>query len=108
MTIEQIPADELTEMTVLWHRVFNAAGCNPGCHGCYVGIEPGDKFKLATIPMAVARGNTLKNTLETKEVMLCEHCDISKVTKKQEEIVDHYNARPSGLGCYRIGGKIVH
>jgi len=49
MTVEEIPADELVVMTDLWHRAFNAAGCNPQCHGCYKYLKIGDKFKLATI-----------------------------------------------------------
>ena len=49
MSIEQLPSDELIEMTELFHRAFNAAGCNPACHCCYHFIEVGDKFKLSTV-----------------------------------------------------------
>jgi hypothetical protein len=49
MGIEQIPADELVTMTELWHRAFNAAGCNPMCHCCFKLIPVNEHFKLATI-----------------------------------------------------------
>ena len=49
MTVEQIPSDELVEMTELFHRAFNAGGCDPMCHCCFKMIKIGDNFKLATV-----------------------------------------------------------
>lgn len=47
--IENIPADELIVMSAIFHRAFNAAGCDPMCHCCQTMIPVGAKFKLATI-----------------------------------------------------------
>ena len=52
MTVETIPADELIEMTEVFHRAFNASGCDPMCHCCENKIPVGDKFKLSTIFIA--------------------------------------------------------
>lgn len=51
-TIEEIPSDEPIEMTELFHRAFNAAGCDPMCHCCEKMISVGKNFKLATIKKA--------------------------------------------------------
>lgn len=52
MTVETIPSDELIEMSDLFHRSFNAAGCDPMCHCCEKMIPIGSQFKLATVFIA--------------------------------------------------------
>lgn len=47
--VDDIPADEIIEMTDTFHRVFNAAGCDPMCHCCEKMIPVGCNFKLSTI-----------------------------------------------------------
>ena len=49
MEIENIPSDKLIEMTELFHRSFNAVGCDPMCHCCEKMIPVGNYFKLSTI-----------------------------------------------------------
>lgn len=109
MTVEQIPADKLMTMTEEWHRAFNASGCNPMCHGCYKNIKVNEKFKLATIEAAVAKGSAARNTIESKEVMLCEKCNPEDVEKQDAKVIEEYRKmREEGGGCYRINGKIIH
>lgn len=105
ITVEQIPADETVVMTEFWHKAFNAAGCDPACHICYEKIAVGSKFKLATVKNAVApKGTNNKTNITTKEVMLCDDCNVEKYNDKQEKIAKH----ESTLGCFRINGKIIH
>lgn len=108
MSIEEIPADELIEMTDTWHRAFSAAGCNPACHGCWEHIKVGEKFKLATINAAVAIGSTDRNTIISKEVMLCERCNPKNVEKQDEEAIEKNRKNKEEKGCFRINGKIIH
>ena len=137
MQIEEIPSDELIEMTNLFHRAFNAAGCNPACHCCYHFIEVGDKFKLSTVrdvrthnhgtsnigegAFAEDRLGVLEGKIEkadrvtdiTHEVMLCVECTPELFHKKQlnesrMHSVQYKKYRDNGGGCFRINGKIVH
>ena len=123
MGIEEIPSDKLIEMTELFHRAFNAAGCDPMCHNCQNMLEVGKKFKLATIKEVSdiiywdngkedKQFSTAEKPYfhESREVMLCEFCSAEMYQEKQigkyKEAVDRIN-KPKG-GCFRINGKIVH
>lgn len=123
MTIEEIPSDELVTMTDFWHRAFNAAGCNPGCHCCEKLIPVGTNFKLSTIKDAkpqhtnypdILQGaiNEYDNIVETKEVMLCARCTPEKYRrvylKSLKDRIERHKDSPRTQGCFRINGKIIH
>ena len=137
MSIEEIPSNELVEMTALFHRAFNAAGCNPACHCCYRFIEVGDKFKLSTVrdvhtqkhgTSNIGEGAFAKDRLKviegkiekadrvtdvTHEVMLCIKCTPELFHERQhkeaKEHTEQYEKyRKNGGGCFRINGKIIH
>jgi hypothetical protein len=62
MTIEEIPADEVTVMTADLHRLFNAAGCDPWCHCCHKKLKVGMNFKLATVEVIPVTYTNYPNT----------------------------------------------
>lgn len=103
MKIEEIPADEVVEMTPLFHRAFSAVGCNPHCHCCWKELPIGSMFKLATMEPGTsgfARGHD-----KPTDVMLCKKCTPKKFAKQTKE---EYEAKQkAGGGCFRINGKIV-
>lgn len=132
MSIETLPSNKLIEMTELFHRAFNAAGCNPMCHCCEKMIPIGDKFKLSTVqPLScpVYDGDSFSaqeqlkkegkldfcSTVaplweESKEVMLCAACTPEKFKEKEMKYYKGEVKRirePEG-GCFRVNGKIVH
>src|SRR5688500_7771339 len=100
-TIEEIPADQLIEMTPLLHRLFNAGGCDPACHGCWNKIPVGEKFKLSTLKLAQSTGTGFELS-ESKEVMLCENCQPENVQENQNKKTEY-----KALGCFRVNGKIA-
>lgn len=132
MSVEEIPSDETVEMSELFHRAFNAAGCDPMCHCCEKMIPKGSLFKLATVrdllpvcwdkevwnPNSIHYGEEDNKTStelqarfgESHEVMLCDVCTSEdyklKEIKEYESEVKRIVA-PKG-GCRRINGKIVH
>lgn len=137
MGIEEIPSDELIEMTELFHRAFNAAGCNPACHCCYHFINVGDNFKLSTVrEVKINSGDSanssnvaferdrlkvLTGEIEsservkdiTHEVMLCKYCTSDLFQKKQLDKVKDLSKKAQeyydrGGGCFRVNGKIIH
>src|SRR5882757_6464214 len=115
MTVEEIPADQLVIMNEYWHRAFNAAGCDPGCHCCRKPIPIGDIFKLATIQVIPAIATNYPETLQqaidtydevstSREVMLCEACTpimyteaVKRYLGRRKESFEH---RPSTQGCF--------
>lgn len=125
MKIEEIPSDELVEMTEPFHRAFKTEGCDPACHCCWKPIAVGVKFKLATIerPKDISTNypdrfqdvidNYSENSV-TREVMLCSNCTPAMYKKRQIADLKKRKKRaetqlsPSQWGCYRINGKIVH
>lgn len=129
MKVEEIPADETLEMSITWHRAFNAAGCNPQCHCCRQYIPIGGLFKLATvnetpnvygwgleagIKLLLGKVKQInwggRQRLHTKEVMLCDICTPEAYKERQIKIMEGQiteRDKPKG-GCFRINGKIVH
>ncbi len=123
MNINEIPSNELVVMTDFWHRAFNAAGCDPGCHCCEKSIPAGAKFKLSTIRDSKEQYTNHPNILqdaidqydeivETKEVMLCDECTPEKYRrvylKSLKDRIDRHKDSPATQGCFRVNGKIVH
>jgi hypothetical protein len=116
MTVEEIPSDEIIEMTELFHRSFSAAGCIPACHCCRKWIPIGEQFKLSTVKMTSVMerggGNTFKGagSIVTKEVMLCEDCTSEKYNAMTDKAISEYKGwqDKTGGGCFRINGKIIH
>lgn len=123
MNIEQIPSDELVLMTEVWHRSFNALGCDPACHCCDRPIPVGDMFKLATVeegsPQHTSHPAHLQEAIDkydetstSREVMLCEVCTPKKYKNSQirklKERKEAFKDQPGKWGCFRINGKIVH
>lgn len=137
MSIEEIPSDQVFDMSELFHRSFKAAGCDPACHCCYKFIPVGEKFKLSTIRevrvdmshtsntsetafaqdrLKVIKGDLIKSPSiidETKEVMLCKKCTSGLFHKKQLDAA-HISSDLAkkyyqrGGGCFRVNGKILH
>jgi hypothetical protein len=106
MKIAQIPSNEPVVMTAEMHRLFNAGGCDPACHGCWKKLPTGTKFKLSTVKIAHSSpGNNKRDKIKSKEVMLCETCTPENVSERAMKL-----AQTEGelLGCFRINGKIVH
>lgn len=128
MNVEEIPSDELVIMDSEWHRVFNAAGCDPACHNCGKYIKVGDKFKLSTIKKLSSSvwGWGLENaikllkgllksfkwekevTIATKEVMLCNKCTPEIFLQKQITSLEKEIVSRDRKGCFRVNGKIIH
>lgn len=130
MTVEQIPSDKLVKMTSIFHRAFNAAGCDPECHCCGNKIPVGENFKLSTVvkkPMVwgtqleegieIMQGkiNSYKDyngdeQVHSQEVMLCHICT---PLMYHEKVIEQFKGeitsrdKPRG-GCFRINGVIVH
>ena len=137
MNIEDIPSDEIFEMSEFWHRMFNAHGCNPMCYCCNNFIAVGDKFKLGTIEEVTTNPGTVNSfisrrvyddlaidviengsryddevTKRTHEVMLCSKCTPKDFHEKQlEKYKDgakrYKQYRENGGGCFRVNGKII-
>lgn len=128
MTVEEIPSDKLVIMNSEWHRMFNAAGCDPACHNCGKFIKGGNEFKLSTIKKLSSSvwGWGLENaikllkgvlnkfkwerevTVATKEVMLCDKCTPQMFLNKQITSLEKDIAERDRKGCFRINGKIIH
>lgn len=122
MTVAEIPADQVIEMTEVLHRAFKAGGCAPVCHCCCKQLVPSTQFHLATV--ATYQHPRIKNdeghytansgisrwaTEQTREVMLCAECDVAKMnamTAEQRQRYEDYRAQ--GGGCHRVNGQIVH
>nr|GFC79396.1 hypothetical protein [Tanacetum cinerariifolium] len=113
MTVAEIPADELVEMTSILLRAFQAGGCSPICHCCCKRLAIGSSFHLATVDTHKRHGRGTANsgiglhaTHESREVMLCADCDIAKMnamTAEQRQAYEDYRAK--GGGCHRINGQ---
>lgn len=105
MTIDKIPSNELIVMTAEMHRLFNAGGCDPACHGCWNKLPVGSIFKLATVKVAHAKpGNASRKYIKSQEVMLCETCNPEDVSTRAKKIA---KSESELLGCFRVNGKIV-
>jgi len=112
MEVEEIPSDEVIEMSSVMHRAFKAGGCRPLCHGCGKWLDVGSKFKLQTVNTTLRYDGVNIDTgrnIESREVMLCDICTPEDVEKSAKQAHSAYNKkRESGGGCYRVNGKIVH
>lgn len=115
MNIGEIPSDAVVIMTELWHRAFNAAGCDPMCHCCNKMIEIDKPFKLATVKTYTPLGNSVNSGIdvmrstESREVMLCDTCTVKKMNNKTKSRVKNYkDYKNEDGGCFRINGKIIH
>lgn len=115
-SIDDIKANEIVTMTRTWHKLFNAAGCDPTCHDCEKKIPIGSKFKLATMPNELEilqDAPEADKGKETREVMLCETCDsqkfMARLRKEDRAYTREKRQRVAngGSGCFRINGKIV-
>lgn len=89
MSISDIRSDTIQPMTSDLYRAFCSLGCEPACHGCDCMLSPGRMFQLASV-------ENEKNT--SIDVMLCDKCEPSQDVAER--------VRPSGQGCFRVGGKV--
>jgi len=127
MSVEEIPADKIIQMTESLHRLFNAGGCNPMCHACKDMLPVGYMFHLGTIDIAKwkkGEGNTYLTTYkiptgitESREVMLCDKCTPETYKYLETKMFEENEAEfqrlkikheRNGGGCFRINGKIIH
>lgn len=127
MKIEEIPPDEIVEMTPIFHRLFNAVGCNPMCHCCKKMLPIGVNFRLGTVEKMnyhYSSGNPrqsmrmIKDEItNSKEVMLCSTCTAETYKYYQEKMFEENKEeflrreaehKERGGGCFRVNGKIVH
>lgn len=108
MKVSEIKSDEIVVMTPELYQEFCIGGCVPMCHLTFNNILIGDKFKLASLEVAVKSGNNNYNKKETRDVMLSEHADVAEFVKIQDNLVyQEEKRRKEGGGCFRVNGKIV-
>lgn len=110
MKVNEIPANELVEMTPVLYQEFCQGGCVPACHFTNEWINIGDKFTLTTIQEWI--GKMWDDTFETEErdVMLsvgvtAEQYNEWQLNQYKKARVEYNNPRRGG--CFRINGKIV-
>lgn len=104
MTIDDVPADVIQELTPELDRLFRVAHCRPGCHSCFKKIEVGSKFQLLS--------------LNGTDEMLCNVCtseDLERkhtkdlAAKKQrdaEYLADQQSRRARGHSGYSRPSKV--
>lgn len=108
MKVSEIPSNEIVVMTPELYQEFCLGGCIPMCHLTLKPIKMGEKFKLATVDVAIKKGSLNYNETETREVMLAENSSVLMFIKIQEEkIYQEKKRRKEGGGCFRINGQIV-
>lgn len=108
MKVEDVPANELVIMTPELYQEFCIGGCIPMCHLTLKPIKMGEKFKLASVDVAIRKGSLNYNHTETREVMLSENASVIEFIKIQEDkIYKERKRREQGGGCFRVNGKIV-
>lgn len=109
MRVEEIPANELVEMTPELYQEFCIGGCVPMCHLTFNYIKIGDKFKLSSLDVATKKGSNNYTRKETMDVMLSADADVEKFKKIQDDLMyQEEKRRKAGGGCFRVNGKIVH
>ncbi len=86
--VEDIPPDEIVEMTVTLDRAFRAVGCEPECHCCEKPILIGHKFKLALVVDPFYKQST--------DQMLCYHCTPAKLLEAEKAVRFAYAQRQAG------------
>lgn len=103
-----IPADEIVTMTADLYQEFCHFGCVPACHLTGAWINIGDKFKLATVDVAIKRGSLNYTDTESREVMLSPGASVDELKKlEQGKRTAEIERRAKGGGCFRINGEIV-
>lgn len=103
-----IPADEIVIMTQELYQEFCHFGCVPCCHLTSAWINIGDKFKLATVDIAIKKGSQNYNESESREVMLSEHASVEELKiLEAKKLTTEQERRAKGGGCYRVNGRIV-
>lgn len=115
MKVSEIPSNELVIMTPELYQEFCQGGCVPACHLTDEWISLGDKFKLATVPVAHHPSGATAGLqrLETKEVMLAEKSSVDVFIRIQESKVKQWEENKQQVikegrgGCFRVNGKIV-
>ncbi len=136
MEVEEIPSNQLIEMTEIVHSSFKKHGCDPMCHCCNKVLIIGGLFKLSTVRDAVAEANNglinkdkinliksgkdkielsyngIDFTVEEKDLFKPSR-DVMLCDECTPELYEDKEKRKilkyhiSG-GCFRINGKIVH
>lgn len=90
--IDDIPPDEMIELTESMKRAFLALDCDPECHCCGKPIEIGQKFKLAYIERPKGGWTDPDSTDE----MLCYHCTPEKLLAQEKEQREERERRSRG------------
>lgn len=95
MTLDDIEADSILEMTSGLQRLFRLANCDPACHCCEKPIETGSMFKLACVELLTNKTeyfieDAKRHDYETGEMvthndeMLCAKCSAKDLRTKWE------------------------
>lgn len=113
MTVSEIPANELVQMTPELYQEFCQGGCVPACHFTNDWICLGDWFRLATVDKWDGKWADEVMYIKTVDVMLSAGITVKQFNdreieahrvKSQQYKIDSVNRRG---GCFRIDGKIV-
>ena len=70
MTLNDIPADLTQTLNAITKRLFEYAGCSPGCHACHKPILIGSDFTLVS--------------LDGTDEMLCTKCDREALVREKQ------------------------
>jgi len=102
MTIDDVPADTVVELTAELDRLFKAVGCKPACHACKTKLAIGDRFQLLSyqgideMVCATCDRDALKKRDDDKEV-----AKAAAEVKRAENLKAHIAWKHSqGLGGY--------
>lgn len=114
LTVKEIPADTIIEMTPALYQEFCIGGCVPHCHFTHHPIKMGEMFKLSTITEHLDyEGNLRYGMDKTHQVMLAEKTDVKAYFKYHENRIKDVAAmrakdKADGrTGCFVINGVIV-
>ena len=89
MTLDDVPADKIMTLTDELDRLFKAAGCEPACHACSVGIESGEEFQLLSF--------------HGTDEMLCHKCTREDLEEQRREKERRQREREEYIAKYRHG-----
>ncbi len=99
--VDDIPADDVVELTAAIARAFRTEGCEPTCHCCNKAIAIGRKFKLAFIPIPPANCSQFATKPEGNDVMLCYRCTPAKLVVELEKRARARARERAGRGFIR-------